>query len=147
MRARRYAVCWGWALGDRVFEDNFLIADVRMTADFPTERWFWFEPHFKSGASALLDNYSDERVFGAGENIPNFTRATDFITPKTEASRRFRDAALTLAATLPFARRLVNSGRLSVPCTYDGSALNGPDCADLPTRNRPGAPVPDMTLP
>ena len=26
----------------RVFEDNFLIADVRMKADFPTERWFWF---------------------------------------------------------------------------------------------------------
>ncbi|MCB1458889.1 MAG: FAD-dependent monooxygenase, partial [Nitratireductor sp.] len=35
----------------RVFEDNFLIADVVMEADFPTERWFWFEPWFKSGAS------------------------------------------------------------------------------------------------
>ncbi len=28
----------------RVFEDNFLIADVVMEADFPTERWFWFDP-------------------------------------------------------------------------------------------------------
>ena len=35
-----------------MFEDNFLIADVKMKADFPTERWFWFEPHFKSGDSA-----------------------------------------------------------------------------------------------
>ncbi len=247
----------GLAFEGRVFEDNFLIADVRMSADFPTERWFWFEPHFKSGASALLhkqpdgiwridfqlgwdidrktelepdrirarvdamlgpgvdydlvwtsiytfqcrrmdkfrhnrvifagdsahqvspfgargansgvqdadnlgwklalvvqgiapegllDSYSDERVFGADENILNSTRATDFITPKSEVSRLFRDAALTLAATLPFARTLVNSGRLSVPCTYDGSALNGPDCADLPARSRPGAPLPDVPL-
>jgi 3-(3-hydroxy-phenyl)propionate hydroxylase len=30
----------------RVFEDNFLIADVMMKADFPTERWFWFDPPF-----------------------------------------------------------------------------------------------------
>src|SRR6202012_4848419 len=25
----------------QVFEDQFLIADVKMTAEFPTERWFW----------------------------------------------------------------------------------------------------------
>ena len=43
----------------RVFEDNFLIADITMTADFPTERWFWFEPHFKSGDSALLHKQPD----------------------------------------------------------------------------------------
>lgn len=45
----------------RVFEDNFLIADVRMTADFPTERWFWFRPPFKdSGQSALLHKQPDD---------------------------------------------------------------------------------------
>ncbi|UMA63645.1 FAD-dependent oxidoreductase [Roseivivax marinus] len=39
----------------RVFKDSFLIADIRMNAEFPTERWFWFEPPFKSsGASCLL---------------------------------------------------------------------------------------------
>ena len=38
----------------RVFEDNFLIADVVMEADFPTERWFWFDPPFNKGQSALL---------------------------------------------------------------------------------------------
>jgi 3-(3-hydroxy-phenyl)propionate hydroxylase len=37
-----------------IFEDQFLIADVRMNAEFPTERWFWFDPPFHSGQSALL---------------------------------------------------------------------------------------------
>ncbi len=49
----------GLGFEGRVFEDNFLIADVRMNADFPTERWFWFEPHFKSGDSALLHKQPD----------------------------------------------------------------------------------------
>ena len=50
----------GLGFEGRVFEDNFLIADVRMTADFPTERWFWFEPWFRSGASALLHKQPDD---------------------------------------------------------------------------------------
>jgi 3-(3-hydroxy-phenyl)propionate hydroxylase len=43
----------------RVFEDNFLIADVVMDADFPTERWFWFDPPFNPGQSALLHKQPD----------------------------------------------------------------------------------------
>ena len=247
----------GLGFDGRVFEDNFLIADVKMKADFPTERWFWFEPHFKSGDSALLhkqpddiwridfqlgwnidrakemdparirarvdamlgpdveyeldwcsiytfqcrrmekfrhgrvlfagdaahqvspfgargansgiqdvdnlawklalvleglapesllDSYDAERVFGADENILNSTRATDFITPKTPVSKLFRNAVLQLAETVPFARTVVNSGRLSLPCTYDGSALNGADHAAMPARTRPGAPCPDAPL-
>ncbi len=50
----------GLGFEGRVFEDNFLIADVKMTADFPTERWFWFEPWFKSGDSALLHKQPDD---------------------------------------------------------------------------------------
>jgi len=241
----------------RVFEDNFLIADVKMKANFPTERWFWFEPHFKSGASALLhkqpddiwridfqlgwdidrktelqpenirarvdamlgpdvaydlewssiytfqcrrmdkfrhdrvlfagdsahqvspfgargansgiqdvdnlawklklviegkapprllDSYDSERVYGAEENILNSTRATDFITPKSAVSKLFRNAVLDLAEHMPFARSVVNSGRLSLPCTYDGSVLNGPDCPSMPRRTRPGSPCPDVAL-
>ena len=42
------------------------------------------------------------------------TRSTDFIAPKSAMSRTFRDGVLALAETEPFARRLVNSGRLSV---------------------------------
>src|SRR5881227_265140 len=43
----------------KVFEDQFLIADVRMTAEFPTERWFWFDPPFHAGRSALLHKQPD----------------------------------------------------------------------------------------
>jgi 3-(3-hydroxy-phenyl)propionate hydroxylase len=243
----------------RVFQDSFLIADIRMkTASFPTERWFWFEPWFKSGAStllhrqpddiwrvdfqigwdvdrkeelkeanirrrldamlgeaveyeivwssiytfqcrrmkefrqgrvlfagdaahqvspfgargansgiqdvdnlgwklglvlagmapeALLDSYHEERAFGADENIRNSTRSTDFITPKSIVSHVFRNAVLDLAAQHEFARPIVNSGRLSVPCTYDGLSLNGPEAlAGGPARTRVGSACPDAPL-
>jgi len=242
----------------RVFEDNFLIADVIMEADFPTERWFWFDPPFNKGQSALLhkqpdgvwridlqlgwdidkeqekkpenviprlkamlgddvefslewvsiytfqcrrmekfrhnrvifagdsahqvspfgargansglqdtdnlawklklvlegggpdallDSYDAERIFGADENILNSSRSTDFITPKSAMSRVFRDAVLDLSEHHAFARPLVNSGRLSMPCTYDGSPLNTPDALPQgPARTRPGSPCPDVAL-
>src|SRR6195952_3851005 len=44
----------------QVFEDQFLIADVKMTAEFPTERWFWFAPPFHAGRSALLHRQPDD---------------------------------------------------------------------------------------
>src|ERR1700759_4508779 len=44
----------------RVFEDQFLIADVKMTAEFPTQRWFWFDPPFHAGRSALLHRQHDD---------------------------------------------------------------------------------------
>ncbi len=219
----------------RVFRDRFLIADVVMRADFPTERRFWFDPPFHRNQSALLhkqpdgvwridlqlgwdadpelellperviprvqamlgpgvafelewvslytfrcrrlerfvhgrvvfvgdsahqvspfgarggnggvqdaDNlawklaaviqgraplaligtYDDERVPAADENILHSTRATDFITPKTDAARAYRDAALALAGQHAFARPLVNSGRLSRPYAMAESPLN-----------------------
>ncbi len=242
----------------RVFEDSFLIADIKMVnEEFPTERWFWFEPHFKSGASTLLhkqpdgvwrvdfqigwdvdrkeelkeenvrarldamlpgveyeivwtsiytfqcrrmkkfrhgrvifagdaahqvspfgargansgmqdvdnlgwklglviggkapetllDSYDTERVFGADENILNSTRSTDFITPKSKISHVFRNAVLDLAEHYAFARPLVNSGRLSVPCTYEDGPLNGVDALHGgPARTRPGSACPDAPL-
>ena len=248
----------GLSFDGRVFEDNFLIADVKMTAPFPTERWFWFEPPLSAqpqsallhkqpddvwridfqlgwdidrkaelsedkirhrideflpagtqydlvwtsiytfqcrrmeafrharvlfagdsahqvspfgarGANSgiqdadnlawkldlvlkgkapdtLLDTYHEERAFGADENILNSTRATDFLTPKSEISKIFRNAVLTLARTQPFARPLVNSGRLSVPCTYAGLSLAGEDALDGPARTAPGAPCPDAPV-
>ena len=75
-------------------------------------------------AGYLLDTYDSERVQAADENILNSTRSTDFITPKNEVSRAFRDATLDLAKDCGFARRLVNSGRLSTPSTYRDSPLN-----------------------
>lgn len=53
---------------------------------------------------------------------------------------------LHLAARHPFARLLVNSGRLSVPSVYDGFQGFGPDALPGPARPRPGAPCPDAPL-
>ncbi|PND32888.1 FAD-dependent oxidoreductase [Achromobacter pulmonis] len=234
----------------RIFRDRFLIADVKMQADFPTERWFWFDPPFHPNQSVLLhrqpdnvwridfqlgwnadpveavkpenvlprirallgpdtgfelewvsvytfacermdkfrhgrivfagdsahrvspfgargansgvqdaenlawklklvlagrapetliDSYAVEREYAADENILNSSRATDFITPKSDVSRSFRNAVLNLAKTHPFARSLVNSGRLSLPATYAGSPLNTPDADAFSGRMVPGA--------
>lgn len=41
------------------FQDRFLIADVVMKADFPAERWFWFNPPFHKNQSVLLHRQSD----------------------------------------------------------------------------------------
>ena len=238
----------------RVFRDRFLIADVKMKADFPAERWFWFDPPFHPNQSVLLhrqpdnvwridfqlgwdadpdlerqpervrprirallgedadfefewisvytfaclrmerfrhgrvifagdsahgvspfgargansgvqdadnlawklalvlagkapdrllDTYGTEREYAADENILNSTRATDFITPKSDESRVFRDAVLRLAKEHPFARRLVNSGRLSTPATLHGSVLNTPDTDAFGGAMGPGAPMTD----
>ena len=241
----------------RVFQDRFLIADVKMTAEFPTERWFWFDPPFHPNQSvllhrqpdnvwridfqlgwdadpeeekkpekiiprvkallaygakdkdtapefelewasvytfacqrmasfrhgrvlfagdsahgvspfgargansgiqdaenlawkldavlrgqapeALLNSYASEREYAADENIRNSTRATDFITPKSDISRVLRNAVLDLATDYPFARTLVNSGRLSVPATLHGSMLNTPDVDAFECRLVPGS--------
>ncbi|HYG90452.1 MAG TPA: FAD-dependent oxidoreductase [Azospirillum sp.] len=50
----------GLAFEGKVFEDRFLIADVKMRADFATERWFWFDPPFHPGQSALLHRQADD---------------------------------------------------------------------------------------
>jgi len=241
----------------RIFKDRFLIADVKMTAEFPTERWFWFDPPFHPNQSvllhrqpdnvwridfqlgwdadpvlekqperviprvrallgedvefelqwvsvytfacqrmnkfrqgrilfagdsahgvspfgargansgvqdadnlgwklrmvvdgiapdSLLDTYASEREFAADENILNSTRATDFITPKSEVSRVFRDAVLGLAKDCPFARRIVNSGRLSVPSVLSDSPLNSADIDAFAGAMVPGAPCSDAPL-
>ena len=92
---------------------------------------------------ALLESYDAERVQAADENLTNSARATRFMTPEPGAERWFRDAVLDLAAEAPFARAMVNSGRLSRPRVYAGSPLSGPDDPALPEVSRPGAPAPD----
>ena len=95
---------------------------------------------------ALLDTYAREREAAADENILHSTRATDFITPKSAASRLFRDAVLTLARTQPFARTLVNSGRLSTPMIMHGSTLNTPDADAFAGTMVPGAAAADARV-
>ena len=96
---------------------------------------------------ALLDSYDAERIPANDENILNSTRSTDFITPKNDAARAYRDAVLELAARHEFARPLVNSGRLSRPAVLGASPLNTPDDAldDVPWAGGlpPGAPAVD----
>jgi 3-(3-hydroxy-phenyl)propionate hydroxylase len=102
---------------------------------------------------SLVDSYDEERAFAADDNLLNSTRSTDFITPKSHTSRVLRDAVLELAREEPFARALVNSGRLSTPTPYVYSSLNTPDeaafegtmlpgtnCADAPVRTADGQP-------
>lgn len=96
---------------------------------------------------ALIDSYDAERVLAADENIRASSRSTDFITPKSETSRLFRDAVLDLSERVAATRPMVNSGRLSVPARYDGSPLNGPDCDGLPGRTLPGSAASDAPLP
>jgi 3-(3-hydroxy-phenyl)propionate hydroxylase len=95
---------------------------------------------------ALLDSYASEREFAADENIRNSTRATDFITPKSEVSRLFRDAVLELTKRHAFARTLVNSGRLSVPSVLRDSPLNTPDADAFAGAMVPGAAAADAPV-
>ncbi|KLN56984.1 FAD-dependent oxidoreductase [Variovorax paradoxus] len=95
---------------------------------------------------ALLDSYASEREHAADENILNSTRATDFITPKSEVSRLFRDAVLELTKRHAFARTLVNSGRLSVPAVLRDSPLNTPDADTFEGAMVPGAAAADAPL-
>jgi 3-(3-hydroxy-phenyl)propionate hydroxylase len=94
----------------------------------------------------LLDTYDADRTYAADENIRNSTRSTDFITPKSKVSRQFRDATLQLARRHPFARKLVNSGRLSVPSFLVESALNTADVDTFEGVMVPGAPMDDAPV-
>ena len=44
----------------RTFEDNFLIADVRVKAPFPAERHFYFNAPFNEGRTALMHQQPDD---------------------------------------------------------------------------------------
>jgi 3-(3-hydroxy-phenyl)propionate hydroxylase len=95
---------------------------------------------------ALIDSYHEERAFAADDNLLASTRSTDFITPKSRASRRFRDAVLELAEHHAFARPLVNSGRLSTPTAYVGSSLNSADVDVFADAMRPGSVCVDAPI-
>jgi len=96
----------------------------------------------------LLDTYDAERIPAADENILHSTRSTDFISPKSAISRTFRDAVLALAKRHAFARKLVNSGRLSLPHVYAASPLLTPDAAGATFASAlvPGAPAADAPV-
>jgi 3-(3-hydroxy-phenyl)propionate hydroxylase len=95
---------------------------------------------------ALLDSYSAERRSAAAFNIMTTERSARFLAPRSPFERILRDAVLDLAREHPFARRVVNMGRMSVAHDYAGSPLTTnagqalPNLAiRLPDDGRPGA--------
>ncbi len=75
-------------VGNR-FEERFLIADFVMEADFPSERWFWFDPPFAPGQSILLHKQPDNlwRLdFKLGKNADNsLTEDKEFLRKKIKS--------------------------------------------------------------
>lgn len=90
----------------------------------------------------LLETYQEERSHAADENIMHSSRATNFMTPKSDVEYQFRNQVLNLAHQRPFARKLINSGRLSTPCSLEGMTLQ----TDGPGLLRSGATLPDAPL-
>jgi 3-(3-hydroxy-phenyl)propionate hydroxylase len=91
--------------------------------------------------ASLLDTYADERRAAALENIRIAERTGRFLRPANATERAYRDATLALARHHPFARSLVNTGRMSQPNTYVDSRLNVGRCGGRSIPNLP------LTLP
>ncbi|MBC7501324.1 MAG: FAD-dependent monooxygenase, partial [Herminiimonas sp.] len=81
--------CMGLETRGRVFKDRFLIADVKMKAAFPTERWFWFDPPFHPNQSVLLHRQPDNvwRIdFQLGwEADPVLEKSPERVTARVQA--------------------------------------------------------------
>jgi 3-(3-hydroxy-phenyl)propionate hydroxylase len=77
-----------------------------------------------AASPAFLKSYSDERVQAATENIEITRRTMRFLAPKAGIETLLRSAVLGLAKTQPFARTLVNTGRMSVANAYSAGALS-----------------------
>jgi 3-(3-hydroxy-phenyl)propionate hydroxylase len=71
------------------FQDRFQITDVIMKADFPPERWFWFDPPFHPGQSALLHMQPDDvwRIdFQLGWDAdPEVEKSPEVLMPRLKA--------------------------------------------------------------
>ena len=75
---------------------------------------------------ALLDSYHAERLEAAKQNVLVTNRTARFLRPADGMERIFRSAAISLAKRYPFARQLVNTGRMAVANAYTRSGA----CAD-----------------
>ncbi|MBE7939548.1 MULTISPECIES: FAD-dependent oxidoreductase [Ramlibacter] len=75
---------------------------------------------------ALLDSYHAERHEAARQNVMVTNRTARFLRPQPGVEKLFRDAAISLARQHPFARQLVNTGRMAVANTYTASPACGP---------------------
>jgi 3-(3-hydroxy-phenyl)propionate hydroxylase len=74
----------------------------------------------------LLDTYDAERQPAARQNLEVTSRTARFLAPQSGAERTLRNAAIGLAREYPFARALINTGRMSVGNPYpDSPAVSG----------------------
>jgi 3-(3-hydroxy-phenyl)propionate hydroxylase len=101
--------------------------------------------------AAILDTYDAERQRAAEENVRITSRTGRFLRPRSSAELQLRSAVLQLARQQPFARALLNTGRMSTPHSYAGLAscgsgpLDGTAVANVPLRRR-GEPCDLVTL-
>ena len=70
---------------------------------------------------ALLDSYSAERHAACVENLAVTSRSARYLAPRSSAEQCLRRATLALARHHAFARKLVNTGRMSVANDYPPS--------------------------
>ena len=74
-------------------------------------------------SAALLDSYNDERLEAAQQNVLVTNRTARFLRPADGQERTFRSAVISLARQFPFARPLVNTGRMAVANSYTRSRV------------------------
>ena len=72
---------------------------------------------------SLLDSYHEERHEAAAQNVQVTARTTRFLRPAEGMERTFRSAAISLARQYPFARALINTGRMAVANSYTQSGI------------------------
>ena len=71
----------------------------------------------------LLTSYHEERHEAATENVRVTNRTARFLRPADGIERVFRNATIALAKRFPFARPLVNTGRMAVANSYHFSSV------------------------
>ncbi len=74
-------------------------------------------------APSLLQSYHAERHEAAKTNVQVTNRTARFLRPADGVEKLFRTAAITLAKQHPFARALVNTGRMAMANPYSASPL------------------------
>ena len=98
---------------------------------------------------ALLDTYDAERRPAAAQNLQVTSRTARFLAPRSPAEHTMRRAVMALAAHYPFARALVNTGRMSVANDYPAAPHlpeGGRSMQNLPLRWSDGRPTTPMQL-
>lgn len=102
----------GLELKGEHFEERFLIADFVMEADFPAERWFWFDPPFAPGQSILLHKQPDNlwRLdFKLGKNVDNsIAQDHDFIRQKIKSVVGDRPFELDWTSIYSFSSKMLD---------------------------------------